>query len=104
MPPVLLVPHGAEERAVRRAAPNAIIVAMHAGARAAALPDDIPAGLIVVIGLCGALRNVRTGDVAIFRDIVDETGAIRSTSNSSKKCTRGCPAPSSYTVARSTTS
>jgi nucleoside phosphorylase len=74
MPPVLLVPHGAEERAVRRAAPNAIIVAMHAGARAAALPDDIPAGLIVVTGLCGALRNVRTGDVAIFRDIVDETG------------------------------
>jgi hypothetical protein len=74
MPPVLLVPQGAEERAVRRGAPNATIVTMRAGASAAALPDEIPPGLIVVLGLCGALRNLRTGDCAIFRDVTDETG------------------------------
>jgi len=27
-----------------------------------------------VMGLCGALRGLRTGDCAIFRDVVDETG------------------------------
>jgi hypothetical protein len=74
MPPVLLVPQGAEERAVRRGAPNATIVTMRAGASAAALSDEIPPGLIVVLGLCGALRNLRTGDCAIFRDVVDEAG------------------------------
>lgn len=71
---MLLVPQGAEERAIRRAAPNATVVAVRAGASAAALPEDLPAGLIVVIGLCGALRGLRTGDCAIFRDVVDEAG------------------------------
>ena len=72
--PVLLVPQGAEERAIRRAAPNATIVALRAGAAAAMLPDDLPGGLIVVMGLCGALRGLRTGDCAIFSDVVDEAG------------------------------
>jgi hypothetical protein len=70
----LLVPQGAEERAIRRAAPNATVVAIRAGARAAVLPEQLPAGLIVVMGLCGALRGLRTGDCAIFRDVVDEAG------------------------------
>ena len=69
-----LVPKGAEERAVRHAASHAAIAAIHAGARAASLPDELPAGLIVVLGLCGALRGLRTGDCAIFRDVVDESG------------------------------
>jgi len=69
-----LVPKGAEERAVRHGAPNAAIAAIRAGARAASLPDELPAGLIVVLGLCGALRGLRTGDCAIFRDVVDELG------------------------------
>jgi hypothetical protein len=38
------------------------------------LPEELPAGLIVVMGLCGALRGLRTGDCAIFRDVVDESG------------------------------
>ena len=38
------------------------------------LPEQLPAGLIVVMGLCGALRGLRTGDCAIFRDVVDEAG------------------------------
>jgi hypothetical protein len=47
---------------------------VRAGARAADLPGDLPAGLIVVMGLCGALRGLRTGDYAIFRDVTDEHG------------------------------
>jgi hypothetical protein len=74
--PALLVPQGAEERAIRRAAPNAAIVAIRAGAQAAALPEQLPAGLIVVMGLCGALRGLRTGDCAIFRDVADEAGRL----------------------------
>jgi hypothetical protein len=72
--PVLLVPHGAEEDAVRRAAPNATVVGIRAGASAAQLPDALPEGPIVVMGLCGALRGVRTGDIVIYRDAVDELG------------------------------
>jgi hypothetical protein len=72
--PVILVPAGAEERAVRRGAPRAEIVAIRAGANASNLPDRIPPGPIVVMGLCGALQGVRTGDVAIYSDIVDEIG------------------------------
>jgi hypothetical protein len=72
--PVLLVPHGAEEDAVRRAAPNATVVGIRAGASAAQLPDALPEGPIVVMGLCGALRGVRTGGIVIYRDVVDELG------------------------------
>jgi nucleoside phosphorylase len=74
---ILLVPQGAEEQAVRRAAPDATIVAVRAGARAADLPADLPDGLIVVLGLCGALRDLRTGETAIFRDVADEAGRYR---------------------------
>jgi hypothetical protein len=74
MPPVFLGPHGAEEGAVRRGAPTATIVTVRAGASAAALPENMPPGLIVVLGLCGALRDLRTGDCAIFRDVTDESG------------------------------
>jgi hypothetical protein len=70
----LLVPQGAEERAIRRAAPAANVVAVRAGTNAAHLPENLPDGLIVVMGLCGALRNVRTGDCTIFRDVSDEAG------------------------------
>ena len=71
---ILLVPQGAEEQAVRRAAPGATVVAIHAGARAADLPADLPDGLLVVMGLCGALRGLQTGETAIFRDVADEAG------------------------------
>ena len=72
--PVILVPQGAEERAIRRAAPDAPIVAVGAGASASALPDDLAGGLVVVLGLCGALRDLRTGDCAIFTDVTDDAG------------------------------
>jgi hypothetical protein len=71
---IVLVPQGAEERAIRRAAPAATVVAIRAGARSADLPAEIPAGTIVVMGLCGALRGLRTGETAIFRDVADEAG------------------------------
>jgi hypothetical protein len=76
--PVLLVPHGAEEDAVRRAAPSATVVGIRAGASAAQLPDVLsgvlPGGPLIVLGLCGALRGVRTGATVIYRDAVDEQG------------------------------
>jgi hypothetical protein len=72
--PILLVPAGAEENAVRRGAPHATVVAIRAGASAAQLPERIPDGPIVVMGLCGALRGVRTGDAVIYSDVVDEIG------------------------------
>lgn len=72
--PILLVPAGAEEKAVRRAAPHATIVTIRAGARAAILPERIPEGPIVVMGLCGALRGVRTGEAVIYSDVVDNIG------------------------------
>jgi hypothetical protein len=75
VPPVLLVPTGAEERAVRNAAPAATVVAIRAGASAATLPAELPPGEIIVLGLCGALRGVRTGDAVIYRDVVDERGS-----------------------------
>lgn len=71
---VLLVPQGAEERCVRRAAPAATVVAIRAGARAAALPDPLPDGPIVVMGLCGALRGVRTGEAVLYRAVADAAG------------------------------
>jgi hypothetical protein len=72
--PVLLVPRGAEESAVRRAVPQAAVVAIRAGASAAQLPEHLPAGPIVVMGLCGALRGLRAGACVIYRDVVDELG------------------------------
>jgi hypothetical protein len=71
---VLLVPNGAEERCVRSAAPGASVIGIPAGARAAELPQRLPDGPIVVLGLCGALRGVRTGDAVLYRDAVDERG------------------------------
>lgn len=72
--PALLVPQGAEERVVRRAAPGATVIAVRAGAQAALLPEQLPEGLIVIVGLCGGLRGLRTGDCAIFSDISDAAG------------------------------
>jgi hypothetical protein len=72
--PSFFVPQGAEERAVRRAVPRATVVAIRAGANAATLPDGVPAGPAVVLGLCGALRDLRAGACVIYRDAVDKVG------------------------------
>lgn len=69
-----LVPAGAEERAVRRAAPNASVVAIRAGASAGELPDRLPSEPSIVLGLCGALRDLPPGACVIYRDVVDDAG------------------------------
>jgi len=40
------------------------------------LPAAIPAGPIVVLGLCGALGGLRAGAAVIYRDVVDEQGTF----------------------------
>ena len=68
---IIIVPRGAEAAAVRRAKPAARIVEIAAGAGAArSLPDDLGRGEpIVVLGLCGALGDLRVGDVAVYDGI-----------------------------------
>ena len=68
----ILVPRGAEAAAVRRARPAARIVELPAGAAAAsALPPFEDGETVVVLGLCGALRRLETGDVAIYARVAD---------------------------------
>ncbi len=64
-------PRGAEAAAVRRGA-SARVVELPAGAAAAsALPQLDADATVVVLGLCGALRGLRAGDVVIYGRIVD---------------------------------
>lgn len=75
MPVTILVPRGAEERAVRRAAPGGSIAAISAGARSAALADlVVPGRVAVVVGLCGSLTAARVGDVVVYARIVTPDG------------------------------
>ena len=68
----ILVPRGAEAAAVLRAAPDARIVELPAGAAAAnALPRFEPGETAVVLGLCGALRRLEADDVAIYARVTD---------------------------------
>lgn len=59
---------------MRRAAPHATVVAIRAGASAANLPDDVPGAPTIVLGLCGALRDLQAGACVIYRDAVDDRG------------------------------
>lgn len=74
-PLTLVVPRGAEAAAVRRARPACAIVAIAPGAAArdgvAALAPQTP---VVVLGLCGALRNRRVGDVVVYASVRDAHG------------------------------
>ena len=71
----MLVPRGAEEQAVRRAAPGATVVAIPAGAASAALPVELDAhAFTVVVGLCGSLAGARVGDVVAYTRCVDPNG------------------------------
>ena len=72
-----LVPRGAEAAAVRRGVPGARVVELPAGAAAAtALPGFGDGETVVVLGLCGALRTLRAGDVAIYARVVGATGPV----------------------------
>jgi purine nucleoside phosphorylase len=69
--PTLLVPAGAEAAAVRHGAPDARIVELRAGPAAAALPPLGPEP-VVVLGLCGALRRYRAGEIVVYHRVVGE--------------------------------
>jgi uridine phosphorylase len=71
----IVVPHGAEAAAVRRARTAARIVEVPAGrACVNALPEFDDSETIVAMGLCGSLWRLKTGDVAIYSRV---TGASR---------------------------
>ena len=76
MPPTtILVPRGPEAAAVRRARPTARIVELPAGAAAASsLPAFGHDETVLVLGLCGALRRLESGDVAIYARVTDGAG------------------------------
>jgi adenosylhomocysteine nucleosidase len=75
VPVTIIVPRGAEEGAVRRAAPGGSIAAIAAGARSAALPDMVvPGRVAIVVGLCGSLTAARVGDVVVYARIVTPDG------------------------------
>ena len=72
-----LVPHGAEAAAVRRGLPSARVVELPAGAAAASALPELGAGeTVIVLGLCGALRTLRAGDVAIYGRVVDAARTV----------------------------
>jgi adenosylhomocysteine nucleosidase len=73
----ILVPRGAEAAAVRRARPSTRVIELPAGAAcASALPDFDLRETVVVMGLCGSLRRLATGEVAIYGRVADATGAF----------------------------
>jgi hypothetical protein len=74
--PTLLVPQGAEERAVARAVPGARIVAIRAGAAAVRWLPPFLDGPLVLLGLCGALGAFAVGTVVVCEVVGDEIGSI----------------------------
>lgn len=62
---------------MRRAQTGARIVEVPAGrACASALPEFDDSETVVVMGLCGSLRQLKTGDVAIYGRVADATRAL----------------------------
>ena len=75
---LIVVPRGAEQRAVRRGAPQAQLIEIRAGAAAAlALPAvlDAPA-FALVLGLCGGLRAEEVGTTVVYRSVADAAGDV----------------------------
>ena len=70
------MPAGAEERAVRAAAPRARIVVVRPGARASEIAASVTDGPAVILGLCGALRTLGVGDAALYTGVCDDRDAI----------------------------
>jgi nucleoside phosphorylase len=71
----ILVPRGAEAGAVRRSGTPATIVEIGAGSSAAEVVPDVAGTEVVVLGLCGALRTLRAGDVVVYRRVTDAGGS-----------------------------
>lgn len=74
--PTLLVPHGAEERAVARAVPGARVVPIRAGAASARWLPPLLDGPLVLLGLCGALAPFPVGTVVVCEIVGDEAGSV----------------------------
>lgn len=72
--PTLVVPRGAEAAAVRRARPAAEIVEIAPGGAARGLVTS--QSPVIVLGLCGALRERRVGDVVAYASVRDERGTF----------------------------
>ncbi len=67
---VFVAPRGAEASAVRRGSDAVPVVEIRAGAAAAReLPAFDRSAAVIVLGLCGALRERRAGDVVVYRDL-----------------------------------
>jgi hypothetical protein len=74
--PTLLVPQGAEERAVARAVPGARVVPIRAGAAAARWLPPLLDGPLVLLGLCGALAPYPVGTIVVCEVVGDEIGSV----------------------------
>lgn len=62
---------------MRRARTDQRVVAVAPGlAATAALPPFDRDPIVLVLGLCGALRDRRVGDVVVYRGIATDTGAV----------------------------
>ena len=73
----VLVPRGAEAWAVRRARGAHRVVPIAPGRGAgAALPAFERGETVVVLGLCGALRERRVGDVVVYRGVAADEGSV----------------------------
>ncbi len=81
----ILVPRGAEAGAVRRSRTERRIVEIAPGRSAAVAPGPaVTAALppfdgdptVLVLGLCGALRDRRAGDVVVYRAIATDAGVL----------------------------
>lgn len=75
---VLLVPRGPEFAAVRRGAkPGVRLLEIRAGAASAESADAVEHGAsVIVLGVCGALRNLHVGDVVTYRSVADASGTF----------------------------
>lgn len=74
---LIVVPRGAEQRAVRRGAPRAQLVEIPAGAAASALPAILDAPpFALVLGLCGGLRDAGVGTAVVYRSVADADGDV----------------------------
>lgn len=75
--PTLVVPRGAEAAAIRRARPAGTIVEIAPGAAARGLAATLPPHApVLVLGLCGALRERRAGDIVVYGSVRDERGTF----------------------------
>ena len=73
-----LTPRGAEAAAVRKGAPGAWHVEILAGAAAAsALPKFAADESVIVMGLCGAVADLKVGDVVVYDVVRDGTTVVR---------------------------